>query len=168
MGHKNSYALEIFMQLLSTHTGRLYKSLVVSNGIASDIGAAQYSMKLSGFFDMSGEVATGYTPEEVEKALHTEVEKLQRDDVPPNELQNVKNNFADAQYRKLSSDMSILHQLIWNEDEGDWCEINDADTNLQAVSTTGVKRVANEYFQTENRAVATFTRKAAAAKTTSK
>ena len=164
-GHKDSYALEIFAQLLSDHTGRLYKSLVVSNGIANDAGAGQMSMKWAGFFDLSGEAATGHTPEEVEQAIYAEIQKLQRDEVPANELQKVKNNFAAAQYRKLSSNMSILNQLIWNEGEGDWREINAADAKLQAVTAADVKRVANQYFTKENRAVATFTRKKSATKT---
>lgn len=167
-GHKDSYALEIFGQILSTHTGRLYKSLVVNNAIATDVGAAQYSMKWAGFFDMSGEASAGHTPAEVEQALYAEIEKLQREDVPAEELQKVKNNFAAGEYRKLNSNMSILHQLIWNEGEGDWREINDANAKLQAVTAADVKRVANEYFQKENRAVATFTRKAKAEKSNNK
>ena len=125
-------------------------------------------MKWAGFFDLSGEAATGHTPDEVEKAIYAEIEKLQRDEVPAEELQKVKNNFAAGEYRKLNSNMGILHQLIWNEGEGDWREINDANTKLQAVTTADVKRVANDYFQKENRAVATFTRKTEAAKANAK
>jgi predicted Zn-dependent peptidase len=88
--------------------------------------------------------------------------------VPAEELQKVKNNFAAGEYRKLNSDMSILHQLIWNEGEGDWREINDANAKLQAVTAAEVKRVATEYFQKENRAVATFTRKAKTEKAAAK
>jgi len=167
-GHKDSYALEILAQILSTHTGRLYKGLVLGSGVANDVGAAQYSMKWAGFFDISGEAAPGHSPEEVEKAIYAELEKLQRDEVPAEELQNVKNNFAAAEYRKLNSNMSILHQLIWNEGEGDWREINDANAKIQAVTAADVKRVAAEYFTKENRAVATFTRKAAAANSNAK
>jgi predicted Zn-dependent peptidase len=167
-GHKDSYALDILAQLLSTHTGRLYKGLVLGSGVANDVGAAQESMKWAGFFDLSGEAAPGHTPEEVEKAIYAEIEKLQRDEVPAEELQKVKNNFAAAEYRKLSSNMAILHQLIWNEGEGDWREINDANAKTQAVTAADVKRVANEYFKKENRAVATFTRKTDAAKANAK
>lgn len=164
-GHKDSYALDILAQILSTHTGRLYKGLVAGSGVANDVGAEQNSMKWAGFFDLSGEVAPGHTPEEIEKAIYAEIEKLQHDEVPAEELQKVKNNFAAAEYRKLNSNMSILQQLIWNEGEGDWREINDANAKLQAVTAADVKRVAAEYLTKENRAVATFTRKAEAAKT---
>lgn len=167
-GHKDSYALEILAQILSTHTGRLYKGLVLGSGVATDAGAAQNSMKWAGYFEFSGESAPGHTPEEVEKAIYAELEKMQRDEVPAQELQKVKNAFAAAEYRKLNSNMSILHQLIWNEGEGDWREINEANIKIQAVTAADVKRVASEYFKKENRAVATFTRKTDAAKANTK
>jgi predicted Zn-dependent peptidase len=158
-GHRDSYALEILAQLLSTQTGRFYKGLVLGSGVATDAGASQNSMKWAGFFDASGEAATGHTPEEIEKSLYAEIEKLQRDEVPAEELQKVKNNFAAAEYRKLNSNMSILHQIIWNEGEGDWREINNFNAKVQAVTAADVKRVASEYLTKDNRAVATFTRK---------
>ena len=167
-GHRDSYALEILAQILSTQTGRFYKGLVLGSGVATDVGAEQNSMKWAGFFDASGEAATGHMPDEIEKALYAEIEKLQRDEVPAAELQKVKNNFAAAQYRKLNSDMSILHSLIWNEGEGDWREINNFNAKIQAVTAADVKRVAGEYLTKENRAVATFTRKAESAKTSEK
>jgi predicted Zn-dependent peptidase len=159
-GHKDSYALEILAQILSTHTGRLYKGLVLGSKVATDVGAAQNSMKWAGFFDMSGEAAEGRTPAEVEQGIYQEIEKLQQNEVPAEELQKVKNNFAAAEYRKLNSNMSILHSLIWNEGEGNWHEINAANAKLQAVTAADVKRVASMYLIKENRAVATFNRKA--------
>ena len=80
--------------------------------------------------------------------------------VPPEELQKVKNNFAAGEYRKLSSNYQILMHLIRNDGGGDWREINEAGPKIQAVTGADVKRVANKYFTRENRAVATYTRKA--------
>ena len=84
--------------------------------------------------------------------------------MPTEELQKVKNNFAAAEYRKLSSNMAILMNLVFNEGSGTWREINEAAAKYQAVTAADVKRVAKEYFTKENRAVATYTRKATAAK----
>lgn len=167
-GHRDSYALEILAQILSTQTGRFYKGLVLGSGVATDVGAEQNSMKWAGFFDASGEAASGHTPAEIEKAIYAEIEKLQQSEVPAEELQKVKNNFAAAQYRKLNSNMSILHSLIWNEGEGDWREINNFNAKIQAVTAADVKRVAAEYLTKDNRAVATFTRKPEAASTSAK
>lgn len=157
-GHKDSYALEILGQILSGQTGRLYKGLVLRN-LATDAGANQYSLKWAGLFNISAEIAPGQDPAIVENTLYAEIEKLQTQKIPPQELQKVKNNFAAAEYRKLNSNMGILHQLIWNTGEGDWREINNANPKLQAVTAEDVQRVANQYFSKANRSVATFTRK---------
>jgi hypothetical protein len=73
----------------------------------------------------------------------------------------VKNNFAAGEYRKLSGNMAILHQLIQFDGEGDWHAINEAGPKIQAVTAADVKRVANAYFTKDNRAVATYTRRPA-------
>jgi predicted Zn-dependent peptidase len=162
-GHKDSYPLEIFGQVLATRTGRLYKGLVLGRKVATETWADQRSQKWAGYFNAGGEVKEGHRPAEVEAAIYDEIEKLQRDEVPTEELQKVKNNFAAAEYRKLSSNMAILMHLIFNEGNGHWREINEAAAKYQAVTAADVMRVAKKYFTKENRAVATYTRKVAAA-----
>ena len=158
--HRDSYPLEILAQILSTRTGRLYKGLVLGNGVATETYADQGSMKWEGMFNAGGEAKEGHTPAEVEQGIYDNLEKLKKEEVPPEELQKVKNNFAAGEYRKLSSNYQILMHLIRNDGEGDWREINEAGPKIQAVTGADVKRVANKYFTRENRAVATYTRKA--------
>ena len=55
-------------------------------------------------------------------------------------------------------------QLIHNDGNGDWREINEAGAKVQAVTAADVQRVARQYFTKENRAVAIYTRKAGEAK----
>jgi predicted Zn-dependent peptidase len=162
-GHKDSYALEILSQILSTRTGRLYKGLVLGSSVATEVYAQQGSQKWEGLFNAGGEAREGHKPEEVEKGIYEHIEKLQQEEVPAQELQKVKNNFAAAQYRRLSANSAILHQLILSDGEGDWHEINAAAPKLQAVTAADVKRVAKQYFTKENRTVAIYTRKAGAA-----
>jgi predicted Zn-dependent peptidase len=161
-GHADSYPLQVLAQLLSTRTGRLYKGLVLGSQVATDAFARQESRKWAGLFNAGGEAKDGRRPEEVEQAIYAEIAKLQKDDVPADELQKVKNNFAAAEYRRLSSNFPILLQLIQNDGRGDWREVNEAGTKVQAVTAADVKRVANKYFTKENRAVAIYTRKAGA------
>jgi predicted Zn-dependent peptidase len=160
--HRDSYALDILAELLSGRTGRLYKGLVLGSEVATDVAASQASYKWAGYFTANGESREGHKPEEVEQGIYTELEKLKSEIVPAEELQKVKNNFAAAEFRKLSSNPAILMQLIFNEGLGDWHEFNAAAAKYQAVTADDVKRVANEYFTRENRAVAIYTRKAAA------
>jgi predicted Zn-dependent peptidase len=161
-GHSDSYPLQVLAQLLSTRTGRLYKGLVLGSQVATDAFARQESRKWAGLFNAGGEAKEGRRPEEVEQAIYAEIEKLKKDDVPAEELQKVKNNFAAAEYRRLSANFPILVQLIQNDGRGDWREVNEAGAKVQAVTAADVKRVANRYFTKENRAVAVYTRKAGA------
>ncbi|MFN2385196.1 MAG: M16 family metallopeptidase [Thermoanaerobaculia bacterium] len=158
-GHKDSYPLQVLAQLLSTRTGRLYKGLVLGSQVATQTFASQNSQKYAGAFNAGGEVKEGKKPEDVEKGIYAEIEKLQKEPVPAEELQKVKNNFAAAEYRRLASNFPILVQLIVNDGMGDWREVNEAGPKVQAVTAADVQRVAKEYFTKENRAVAVYTRK---------
>jgi predicted Zn-dependent peptidase len=162
-GHKDSYALQIIAQLLSTRTGRLYKGLVLNSKVATEASAGQDSMKYAGYFYADADVAEGHSPEEAEQAIYREIEKLQQQDVPAKELQKVKNNFAAAEYRRLGANMAILQQLIRTDGDGHWNEINEAGPKLQSVTAEDIRRVAQKYFTKENRTVCTFTRKGGAA-----
>jgi predicted Zn-dependent peptidase len=159
-GHKDSYPLEVVQQLLLGRTGRLHKGLVLGSQVATDVSAQQDSRKWAGAFNISAEVKEGHTPEEVEKAIEKELDRLRNEEVPAEELQKVKNNFAAAEYRKLSANTPILFQLIFNEGLGDWHEVNTGGARIQAVSAPEVQRVVARYFSKENRAVAVYTRKA--------
>jgi predicted Zn-dependent peptidase len=158
-GHRDTYALDILAQLLSTRTGRLYKGLVLGSKAATDVSAGPIHRKWAGLFDISAEASPGQKPEAVEQAIYAELDKLKREEVPPTELQKVKNNFAAGEYRRLTGNMSILMQLVFNDGLGDWREVNEAGPKHQAVTAADVKRVANAYFTKENRNVAIYTRK---------
>jgi len=159
-GHPDADVLKVVSQLLSTRTGRLYKRLIVKDKIATDTFAANYTLKYGGVFTTGGEAAEGKTPGDVEKAILEELERLKNEPVPDRELQKVKNNFAAAEYRKLSHNHAILQQLMRAEGTGRWQEINEAGPRIQAVTPADIQRVARAYFTRENRSVATYTRKA--------
>ena len=159
--HRDSYALELLAQILSTRTGRLYKGLVLGAQIATDASASQDSRKWAGLFEVSAEAREGHTPQEVEQGIYAELEKLKNAGVPAEELQKVKNNFAAAEFRRLSANYPILMQVLGNEGLGDWREVNAAGPKYQAVTAADIKRVASQYFTQENRCVGIYTRKPA-------
>ena len=164
-GHKDSYPLAILGQLLSTRTGRLFKGMVLTNEVATDVWGHQMSQKWAGSFNVGGEAKDGKTPADVEAAIYVELDKLASAEVPAEELQKVKNNFAAGEYRKLGSNAAILAQLLHCDGLGDWRAINESGAKYQAVTAADVQRVVKTYFAKENRAVATYTRKVETAKT---
>ena len=74
-------------QLLATRTGRLYKGLVLGSGVATEIYAEQQSQKWAGSFTAGGDAAEGKTPEDVERGVLAQIDRLKKETVPPEELQ---------------------------------------------------------------------------------
>jgi predicted Zn-dependent peptidase len=158
-GHRDGYALDVLQQVLSTRTGRLYKGLVLGKEVATETYAQQDSKKWAGTFNIGGEARDGKTPEDVEQAIYAELERLKHEPVPAEELQKVKNQFAAAEYRKLSANFPIFMQVLYSEGLGDWREVNENGPRLQAVTAEDIQRVARKYFVRENRTVGIYTRK---------
>jgi len=160
-GHRDAYALDMLARVLSTRTGRLYKGLVLGSQVATEVYANQDSRKWAGLFNAGGEAKEGCKPETVEEGIYAELDKLKQTEVPEQELQKVKNNFAAFEYRKLAANAPIMFQLLYHDGMGNWRQINEAGPKYQAVTAADLKRVANTYLTKENRAVAVYTRKLA-------
>ena len=162
--NKDAYPLQVLAQLLNGRTGRLYKAMVVGDGaVATNVTAGAFPRKYAGEFGIEAEVKDGKAPEDTEKAVYVEIEKIKKALVPAEELQKVKNNFAAQTFRGLQQNFFILLQLMGNEGRGDWKEFNEGPKKIQAVTAEDVRRVAQTYLTKENRGVATYTRKAGAA-----
>lgn len=162
--HKDSYPLTILAEILNGRTGRLYKGLVLGeNAVATQAAAFQGTRKFGGEFSVSAEAREGKTPEDLERAIDKEVERLKAEVVPAEELQKVKNNVNATSFRRLSANFPILAQLIRADAQGDWREMNDGPKKLQAVTAEDLQRVAKKYLVRENRGVYLVSRKAGAA-----
>jgi predicted Zn-dependent peptidase len=162
--HRDSYALGVLAQLLNGPTGRLYKAMVASESpVATSVRASASAHKYAGEFGIEAQVRDGRAPDEAERAIYAEIEKLRKDLVPAEELQKVKNNSAAQVFRSMATNMGILYYLTEDEGLGDWKEFREGPKKVQAVTAEDVRRVAQTYFTKENRGVATYTRKGGAA-----
>ncbi|HEY7786254.1 MAG TPA: pitrilysin family protein [Pyrinomonadaceae bacterium] len=155
-GHADAFALDILGSVLSGRTGRLYKALVLQQGIANSVNAFQNSLKYEGVFEMNGVAKPGKSPEEVEQALYKEIEKLQKELVDPNELQKVKNQYAANTFRGIQSNFGLMVQLLLRDNLRGWETINTDPAKHQAVTPEDIRRVANAYFKPENRTIAIY------------
>ena len=162
--NRDSYPLQVLAQLLNGRTGRLYKAMVAGESpVATSVQASAFVRKYAGEFGAEAEVKDGRAPEEAERAIYAEIDRLKKDLVPAEELQKVKNNVAAQAFRSLQSNMGILYQMMGNDGRGDWKEFLDGPKKIQAVTAEDVRRVAQTYLTKENRGVATYTRKGGAA-----
>jgi predicted Zn-dependent peptidase len=155
-GHPDDFVLDILGSLLSGRTGRLYKSLVLQQAVANSAGASQDGRKYEGLFELSGVAKPGKTPEEVEQALYKEIERMQKELVDAHELQKVKNQYAANNFRSIQSNFGLMVQLLLRDNTRGWQTINTDPARHQAVTPEDVRRVANTYFQPENRTIAIY------------
>ncbi|PYV91220.1 MAG: insulinase family protein [Acidobacteria bacterium] len=160
-GHKDEPALRILADLLNGRTGRLYKSLVLEQGLANNTSAESNGRKYEGYFEIRGVAKPGKTPEEVEKAIYKELDKLKKELVNERELQKVKNQNAAGDFRRLQSNFALMFQLLIYDSGRGWPHINTDPKLVQAVTAKDVLRVANQYFSSENPTVAIYYRKKA-------
>jgi zinc protease len=156
--HKDRYALEMVAEILNGRTGRLYKTMVEGEEIASTAGAGVDARKYGGAFTMSAEIKGDATPEQLEAALLTEVELLKEEPVSSRELQKVRNRVTADSFRRLQQNFFLLLQLGYFEGLGGWEEINEGPARLQAVTPEDIQRVARKYLNTDHSSVATYYR----------
>ena len=162
-GHPDDFALSVLDSILSGRTGRLYKSLVLQQEVANSASAGQNGYKYEGYFELSGTAKPGKTPEDVEQALYKEIERLQKEPVPADELQKIKNQSAANQFRGLQSNFGLMVQLLLRDANRGWATINTDPARVQAITPADIQRVANKYFTTENRTVGVYRTKQGAA-----
>jgi predicted Zn-dependent peptidase len=155
-GHPDSFALSVLASLLNGRTGRLYKSLVLGQEVANSASAGQQSLKYEGYFELNGVAKPGRKPEEVEQALYREIERLQKEAVPEQELQKIKNQFAASTFRQLQSNFGLMVQLLVRDGNRGWETINTDPARYQNVTAADIRRVANLYFKPENRTVGIY------------
>ncbi len=161
--HKDQYALDVVQSLLNGQTGRLRKSLVLDQQIASSASAGQQSQRWNGSFFLAAETKGEATPAALEAALWAELDKLRAEPVPMDELAKVKNQIVAESYRNLENPFFLLLQLLFYDGWGDWKYLNEWSAKTLAVTPEDVQRVAKQYFSVENRTVASYNRKAGSA-----
>jgi len=161
--HPDNYALEVLAQVLDEgRTSRLYKNVVekkaASSAWASSSAPGERDPNL---FMLGGTPIAPNTPQDLEKKIYREIEKLKEKGPTEKELEKVKNNLEADTIRGLSSNMGLANQLAYYESvAGDWKYLLALIQGLRNVTDIDVQRVADKYFAPSNRTVAWIEKKA--------
>lgn len=156
--HADVPALEVMAEVLNGPTGRLQRSLILDQGLATSARAGQGARKYEGMFEIQAECKEGVTPEQLEAAIHREIDKLKSEPVGAEELQSVKNRYMTRTWRQLDGNFFQMIRYGVAEARGSWRDADRIDAEIQKVTPDDVQRVAGKYFTKENRAVAIWTR----------
>ncbi len=162
-GHRDNNPLEVLASVLNGRSGRLYKSLVEQQKLATQVRASMQGMKYGGTFTVNGTAAAEHKPEEVEQAIYRELEKIQKDGVTAQELRKAKNQAQADSFRRLEDNLGLTVQLAIADATDGYKAFLEDPAKTEAVTLADVQRVAKDFLAKENRSVAIYTRKGGAA-----
>jgi zinc protease len=83
------------------NSSRLYKKLVYEKQIAQDVSAFQYSLALGSTFQIVATVRPNHTPQEVEKAIDEELDRLRQGGPEEKEVARARNTFETGMLQGL-------------------------------------------------------------------
>ncbi len=138
-------------------TARLYKSLVVDQKIAAVAqGFSGFpGDKYPGLFAFYAVPLPEHSDEEMEKAIHKELERLKAEDISDAELDRYKTRAKADKLRGLADNMGLATELAdYQTKFGDWREMFREIAKIDAVTKGDIKRVANKTFVASNRTTA--------------
>jgi predicted Zn-dependent peptidase len=157
-GQPDTYVLDVLAGLLNGRTGRLYRSLVLGQGIAFAAYAEHDAARRGGSFSVILESKGETTPEALVAAWDAELDKLRREPVPERELQKVKNQILTESWRGMSDPLALALRLLSADALGDWRELDRWPTATQAVTAVDVQRVVGAWLDPGKRVGGVFPR----------
>ena len=144
------YAQDMVSDILSLgKSGRLTQELVKNKKLFSQLDAYIMGSVDKGLFVIEGKLVRGVKMEDAEKAIETEIQKLQKDGVGEEELQKIKNKIETQHHL---SNMNVLNktiELAFYELLGDANEVNYEIERYQAVTNTMIQEQAIEMLKPE-------------------
>ncbi len=151
--------LEIIDGLLTTgRTSRFYKTLIEEEKIAVEVSSSQSfpGERYPNLFVIFATPRHPHTAEELEKGIYRELDRLRTDPLPAAELEKVKNEIQTSFLRKLNSNSRLAYWLSYGQSLfGSWRHMEQRLQALDQVTAEDIRRVAQKYFTTQNRTVAT-------------
>ncbi len=141
-------------------TGRLYKLLVVEKQMAVSVSASSRSQWYVGAFQFSAtpRFDKNVQPEDLEKEIWAEIEKIKKEGVTPEEIQKAKNKFEARFIRSLSSTSGLARTLGRAELHRGWRSVLTDLEDLKNVTNEDIKQVAAKYFVKDNSLTAIYKR----------
>ena len=156
--HKDDAVFDAITDLMSQgRISRLYRSLVRDKKIATFAGGFSGipGQKYPGLFLFFAFPSPGHTNEECENAIDSEIVRLKTELVDEATLKAVKTRARANLIRQLNSNQGLALQFTFYQAvTGEWRTLFKQLDAIDAVTAQDIKRVANEYFEKNNRTVA--------------
>ena len=135
-------------------TSRLYRSLVRDKKIAAFAGGFNDfpGAKYPDLFVFFAVPTPGHKPEELRDAIHTEIDRLKKEDITDDELKMIKTRVKADLVRTLGDNTGLANQLALNQAVmGDWRDAFREVDRIDQVSKTEIRQMAAQTFLDSNR-----------------
>lgn len=154
-GTEDYYAISMLTTLLSEgQSSRLYKEIVDNQQKALQVAAIPLAAEDPGLFITLGISNMGVEPEDLEKAMDAEVEKVRNELITETEFQKVRNQIENDFVLGNASVVGIAESLAdYHVYFGDADLINTEIANYMNVTREDIMNVAKKYLNKENRVV---------------
>lgn len=155
LGHEDSYALELLANILSSgKSSRLYERMVYQDQVALAASCYADLREDPGLFIFSSISSGKLKAHELENIIYEEIEKIQTNGVPEEELIKVKNKFESNFIYKLEMPYQRAVQLaLYKTLQKDANLINTEIEKYLKVTPQDIQKVAKKYLQKENSVV---------------
>jgi predicted Zn-dependent peptidase len=145
------HAVDLISDILSRgNSSRLYKSLIKERQLFSEVNAYVMGDLDKGLFVISGKLPAGVTPEDAERGLLEELEKIKKDLVDPDELQKCKNKTESSITFSETDVLTKATNLAISELIGDAGLINQEIEKYAAVTALQIMEQANLVLDENN------------------
>ena len=158
-GHPDSYPMFVMSKTLSDgQTSRIYRKLVYETGLALTAFGSSSFLEQPGIFSAVALVNPGKSPDQVEKELIAQFDRLKTEGITERELQRAKNQFARDYIVSRLSIKEKASQLGHAEViQKDMASADGEFETFQKVTLEDIRRVARKYFVPEGRMVMRIT-----------
>ncbi|MBS1644478.1 MAG: insulinase family protein [Bacteroidetes bacterium] len=162
LGSPDYYALDMLSTLLSNgKSSRLQKEVVDKEQKAVNVGAGSTGNEDPSVMLMYGIANIGVSPEDLEKAMEAEVEKVQQNGLTDEEMKKLliqtETQLAEQNQKVLGIVTNLATNYTFQKDAN---LVNTEFSKYQAVTKEDIQRVAQKYFTKNNRLVVYYLPKA--------
>ncbi|MFA9388959.1 MAG: M16 family metallopeptidase [Prolixibacteraceae bacterium] len=147
----NYYATDLISDILSSgNSSRMYRKLVIDDGLFGELDAYISGDDDPGLFTVAGKLIEGVSLEQAEKAIWDELNRFKQEKIDHLELQKVINkveaNLIFSEIAYLNKAMSLASFELY----GDANLINEQNQRYLDVTSEKLNEVANLLFSREN------------------
>lgn len=157
--HPDYEVYDLLSDVLANGTSsRLKQHLTQDKKVFTSVDAYVSGSRDAGLFHIVGQLADGVSLEEGEQEVLQELELLQKELIPEEEMEKVKNKFESNQVFRFIDYLNLATDLAWYELNGNAEDIEHSVSKYRSVTANKARTIARSLFDENKRSVLYYRR----------